>query len=403
MPERTDPLCGIRVLDTAGSSGAYCGRLLADLGADVVLVEPTGGLPSRRHEPVVTVAGEDLSCFDRFVNVNKRSLALAPDPLEAAAQIRRLVASADVLIETREGDRLPTHGLADDELRRLNRRLVRVVVSSFGGAGPYSGFAGDDLAALAAGGLLSLGGYADTEPIAVHGEQTYFARSTFAAAGALVALLMRETTGTGETVEVCAQEAIANALEDALPDFDLNGRVRRRRGERPREAGTGTYRCADGYVAIVAGRLGTARAFVALLEWIGQSGSASSADLSSERWLDHEFRQSDEGIDRFGEIFERFAAGRTKAELYREGQRRKIPIAPVNSAAEVLSDPQLRDRGFFVEVADATGAVLTYPGRPYAIDGLGPFLRRRAPRVGEHTAEVLGELADEAVAAGPLP
>lgn len=403
MPEHTDPLSGIRVLDTADPSGAYCGRLLADLGADVILVEPPGGLASRQHEPVVTVAGEELSCFDRFVNVNKRSVALAPDPIEAAAQLRRLVARADVLIETREGDRPPVHGLTDEELRQLNSRLVRVVVSSFGSAGPYSAFVGDDLATLAAGGLLALGGYADTEPIAVHGEQTYSARSTFAAAGALVALLVREASGEGETVEVCAQEAIANALEDALPDFDLNGRIRRRRGERPREAGTGTYRCADGYVAIVAGRLGTAKAFAALLEWMRESNLDGAPDLSSERWLDHEYRQCDEGIDRFGEIFERFAANRTKAELYREGQRRKIAIAPVNSVAEVLSDPQLRDRDFFVEVADATGAVLTYPGRPYAIDGLGPFLRRRAPRVGEHSAEVLGELTDETLSAGRAP
>lgn len=386
-----DPLEGFRVLDCAGPSGAYCGRLLADLGADVVLVEPPGGLASRRHAPLIAGESGTISCFDRFVNLNKRSVEVDLDTPAGTALLRGLLASAHVLIETVDG---PTRwpGIDEPTLHECNPSLVRVLVSAFGTQGPYADRSSDDLTLLAAGGLLSLGGYEDTAPIAVHGEQSYFARSIFAAAGALVALLGADAAVTSDVVEVSAQEVIANALEDAFPEYDLNGRVRTRRGERPREAGTGTFRCADGYVAMVAGRLGTAKAFAALLDWINEAGTEGASELGTDRWQDHAFRQSAEGIAHFTELFERFAATRTKAELYREGQARKIAIAPVNSPSEVLADPQLQSRGYFTPVADTNGVLLTYPGRPYRIDGLGPFCRRPVPAVGEHNDEIATEL-----------
>lgn len=398
--ERTgdgDPLRGVRVIDCADASGAYCARLLADLGADVIIVEPRLGGSARTHEPIVEVSGMgSLSCFDRFVNLNKRSLALDFSSELDRAVFRRLVVGADVLVDTRDGTPRPVHGFADEELRAENPRLVHLLISAFGENGPYAMRASDDLTTLAAGGLLSLGGYPDAGPVAVCGEQTYFARSIFAAAGAILALIDRDRTGVGDTVEVCGQEAIANALEDAIPDADINGRVRRRRGDRAREAGTGTYRCADGYVAMVAGRLGTAKAFAALVEWMVAEGTEGAEELLDPRWADHRYRQSPEGIARFGEVFERFASTRTKDALYEEAQRRRIAVAPVNTPAEVLVDAQLVARGFFLEVPTGTGTsgveALVYPGRPFSIDGLGPFLRRPVPAPGEHTDEVLAEL-----------
>lgn len=392
-----DPLRGVRVLDCADATGAYCARLLADLGADVVIVEPAGGSTARTREPVVDVEGVGaVSCFDRFVNLNKRSVAL--DLLSDAHRdvFLQLVAGADVLVDTRDGSLGPSHGFTDEELRAANPRLVHLLISAFGEHGPYSRRASDDLTTLAAGGLLSLGGYPDAGPVAVCGDQTYFARSIFAAAGAIMALIERDRSGKGDTVEVCGQEAIANALEDAIPDADINGRVRRRRGDRAREAGTGTYRCADGYVAIVAGRLGTAKAFAALVEWMVSEGTEGADELRDPKWTDHRHRQSSEGIARFGEIFERFASSRTKQALYEEAQRRRIAVAPVNTPAEVLADAQLAARAFFVEVPREAGpdgpAILVYPGRPFSIDGLGPFLRRNVPAPGQHTGEVLSEL-----------
>jgi benzylsuccinate CoA-transferase BbsE subunit len=386
-----DPLRRVRVLDCADATGAYSTRLLADLGADVVIVEGATGSSARSHEPIVEVAGVgSVSCFDRFVNLNKRSIALDLSSDEDRAVFLRLVAGADVLVDTRDGTACPWHGFGDDELRSANPRLVHLLVSAYGERGPYAARRSDDLTTLAAGGLLSLGGYPDAGPVAVCGDQTYFARSIFAAAAAVMALIERDRTGMGDTVEVSGQEAIANALEDAIPDADINGRVRRRRGDRPREAATGTYRCADGYVAMVAGRLGTAKAFATLVEWMVTEGTEGADELLDSKWADNSYRQSPDGIVRFGDVFERFASTRTKAALYEDAQRRGIALAPVNTPAEVLGDAQLAAREFFVVVGD--GVPLVYPGRPFRMDGLGPFVRRHVPRPGEHTEEILSEL-----------
>ena len=392
----SDPLAGVRVLDATDASGAYCGRLLADLGADVVRIEPPaeqapGGDGPRAREPAVqTAAGERLSCFDHFVNLNKRSVTLDVTTAGGRRLLRALTSGADVLLGTHESGDGGCHLLARD-LAGANPALIHVCISAFGCDGPYSSYASDDLTTLAAGGLLSLGGYRDSPPIAVHGQQTFFARAIFAAAAVLLALIDRDANGGPHHVQVCAQEAIANALEDALPEFDLTGRVRRRLGDRQREAGTGTFRCADGYITMVTGRLGTTKAWAALVRWMIECQVEGATELAEDRWSDHLYRQGDEGIRIFTETFERFAATRTKTFLYAGAQQRKIPLAPVNSVAEVLDDPQLRARGFFEQVEDpATGTRLTYPGRPYRIDGLGPFLRRPVPRAGQHNHEVFG-------------
>ena len=161
--------------------------------------------------------------------------------------------------------------------------------------------------------------------------------------------------------DVSAQEAIAAAMEDAIPQFDLTGRVRRRAGDVPREAGTGIYACADGYVSMVAGRLGTARAWKALTAWLVRSpASRAPASCCEERWQSFPYRQRPESIERFREIFEWFTRPRAKDALYLEAQRRSIALAPVNEVADVVADPQLEARRFFRTVV-AAGA---RPARP---------------------------------------
>lgn len=388
------PLAGVLAVDATDASGAYCGRLLADLGADVVRLEPRAGDPLRSHPPTARApSGQVVSCFERFVNLNKRSLAVDLSRPEGREVVRRLVQRCDVLIDTPGLDGSTVHGLEQGELDLLHPQLVRVSITAYGVAGPYAGLASDDLTTIASGGLLSLAGYEDTSPVAPCGEQSFFARSIFAACGAVLALLARSSDGRGRRVDVSGQEAMACALEDAFPDYDFNGVVRRRAGDRPREAGTGTFRCADGYVTIVAGRLGTAPAWAALVEWINDERVPGAELLRESRWSEHSYRQSPEAVRVFKEIFERFAAVYSKGELYRQAQQRKIALAPMNDFTEVLKDPQLTERGFFQHVEDPlVGSELIYPGRPYRIDGLPPLVRRPAPGPGEHNQEILAEL-----------
>jgi benzylsuccinate CoA-transferase BbsE subunit len=221
------------------------------------------------------------------------------------------------------------------------------VVTPFGLDGPCADCVSTDLTRLAAGGLLWLGGYPDGEPVAPYGHQSSVAAGIFGAVAILFALIDREAGGTPGLIEVSAQEVLTQALETALPDFELTGTIRRRVGSEPREAGTGIYSCEDGYVSMVAGRLGTAEAWTRLREWLVEEDTPGAQELWGDGWNELGFRQQPESIARFAEIFGAFAGSRRKRELYHEAQRRSIALAPVNSPSEVLQDEQLVSRGFF--------------------------------------------------------
>ena len=145
----------------------------------------------------------------------------------------------------------------------------------------------------------------------------------------------------------------------------------------------------DGYISMVAGRLGTATAFKTLVQWIAESGTPGGGALLDERWQDFKFRQSPEGIAGFAEVFTRFCASRGKQELYREGQARQIAIAPVNSVADIVDDPQLRANGFFRSLHDgALKRDLTVPGPPYRLARTPASLRNAACASGAHNRAV---------------
>lgn len=389
------PLDGIEVIDIAGAFGAYAGRLLADLGAHVTRIVPPDGDPLATEWPLVRTERGDESAYAWFVNIDKDIIALDLGDARGRAELSRHLGQADILLESWGAD-VDAWGSHDrDELKRRFPRLIVVSITPFGIDGPRAADEATDLIALAAGGLLSLGGYKDSEPIATPG-QARLAASIFGAAAALMALIARDGDGRGRLLDVAAQEVVAAALEDAIPQFDLTGVVRRRAGDTPREAGTGVYRCADGYVSMVAGRLGTAKAWKALVAWLSESGVHDAEIMLAPEWDSFAHRQKPDSVQAFVAIFERFTASLTKEQLYTEAQRRDIALAPVNEVAEVLDDAQLAARRFFVplDVPDAEREMLV-PGRPYRLSGDGafePFLKPVAQptgvaRAAEHEPE----------------
>jgi len=232
--------------------------------------------------------------------------------------------------------------------------------------GPAAGWASTDLTRLASGGLLWLGGYSDGEPVAAHGGQSTSATALFGVVGALLGLIDKERNGTGHLVDISSQEVITQGLETALSEYELTGAIRQRVGDLPREAGTGIYPCADGYVSMVAGRLGTASAWRRLREWLVETETPGADELWDDGWETLSFRQRPESVRRFAEIFGAFASQRTKSDLYRQAQMRSIALAPVNTPAEVIVDPQLSARRFFREVVNQeSGAVANAPTAPY--------------------------------------
>ena len=390
-PTPTHPLRGVRVVDTTDEWGAYAGRLLADLGADVIRVEAPEGDTVRAREPMVAASGGDVSAFSLFVNLNKRSICLDLRQAGDRAEFLQLLETADALLDSWRPGQAAQLGLDADAIAARAPDLVRVAITPYGADGPWSGRAATDLTTLACGGLLSLGGYPDAEPVAVHGGQSLLAGSIFGAVAALLGLVERQMDGVARTFDVSAQEVIAGALEDAIPQYDLTGRVRRRTGDGPREAGTGIYTCSDGYVSMVAGRLGTARAWTALTEWLVETGTEGAAELTQEHWQSFPYRQRPEAIERFGEIFTRFTRAQTKRELYLEAQRRSIAMAPVNEVCDLFSDPQLEARAFFRSVDQPELAqAMTVPGRPYRIGCEADVVFHAAPQPGADTAAVFG-------------
>ncbi|HUZ40382.1 MAG TPA: CoA transferase [Acidimicrobiales bacterium] len=356
-------LSGIRVLDLSGYEGMYGARLLADLGADVVRVE-RGDLDSDVAPGpfIVNSAGEPSSAFCAFVNLNKRVVHVdLRDEVQRGA-LQELVDSSDIVL----ADRLP-EGL------EVPRNVALVETSVFGHVGSGNEYVGSDLVALAAGGLLSLGGYPDTPPVAVYGNQAYLCGGVMTGVAAVLALLGR-VESRAPRVDVSVQATLVGALEDATAEFDLRGTVRRRAGDLPREAGTGIFRSADGYIAMVAGKLGTAQAWLNLVAWLQEAGVEGASELTGDDWTTIEKRRDFESIESFTVIFESFTTTQSSEWLYREGQSRSIAIAPVNTMADVLADPQLTYRDFFRTIPSSDFAVdLIVPGKPYRLYDLPNF------------------------------
>lgn len=388
---REGPLRGLRVIDATDALAAYAARLLGDLGADVIRVEPVGGSPTRRMGPLARAAdGSDVSLFDRFVNAGKRSVTLDLDHVDGRVMFHRLLATADVLLETFTARRAEVLRLTPPETAALYPRLVHVSVTAFGRDRTPDDVADDDLTIMAAGGLLHLGGYPDTGPVVAYGGQGQVAASLFAAVGSLVALLARERSGAGDWIDVSAQECVAQALEDTVPTFEMTGKVRRRVGPDSREAGTGMYGCRDGTVSMVAGRVGTAKAWRTLVDWLIEEHVDGASDLLGPAWSEITYRQTDAAIARFGELFGWFASTRSMAELYEEAQHRGIALSPVNDVRAVLDDPQLKARGFWVEVHDQKlGRSAIFPGPPYRLSATPASGARPAHELGSDTRAVL--------------
>lgn len=390
LPQQPTVLESVRVADWTDQFGAYAGRLLADLGADVVRIETDAEPPTWPEELMPAgPGGTPVSGLERFVNLNKRSVHINTQLPAGRQLLTELLGHADILI---------TSGAAARQWQEAGNSLgaaVHVTVSPFGGTTEGARLAADDLVTLAAGGLLSLGGYPDTEPIAVYGNQTYLAGGMNAAIGALLGLLAAKGGAGSADLDVSVQAVMASALEDAAAEFDLTGSVRRRTGDGLREAGTGTFPCADGWIVVVAGKLGTAEAWDSLVGWLCELDIEGAEAFKAPEWSTLEHRRLPASIAAFQQAMESATTQFTKRELYAELQGRRIAAAPVNSIADLLTEPQLADRQFFRLVTDdQTGRQISYPGPPYRLADHAMRDWTAAPAPGRDTEQVLRDWLD---------
>ena len=414
-------LSDIRVLDLSGEPGWYCGKLLAELGADVIKVEPPGGDPGRRIGPFYQdEVDPERSLYFFAHNTSKRSVTLNIAAADGRALFRRLVATADVVIETFPPGFLDSIGLGYDTLTQVRPGIIVASITGFGQWGPHSHYKGPDIVAVAMSGMMYLAGFPEDPPNRPYGNQSHYCASIQAATGILTALLHRDRTGEGQQVEVSMQEALSMNQETAMQTWDIRGELRQRTGNERRLPGIGTYECRDGHMAFYVGVPGFGAPWTALLQWMVDEGLAE--DLRSEEWRDvfqsmdmrliaqlhfgHDPELTAQWKPRLAhvdEVLVRFVRAHSMQEMYEEGQRRGLLVAPCNTPKDIVENPQLNHRRWFTSVSHPElEATLTYAGPPYHLSETPWRLRRRPPLIGEHNHEIycqeLGLPAEELAA-----
>src|SRR5213594_1637856 len=390
-------LDGTRVLDLTREPGFFAGKLLGDLGADVVKVEPPGGDPARRRPPFWGgIADPERSLLWLAMNTSKRGVTLDLARPRGRALFLDLAARADAVLETD-----PTPGLGWPELRAQNPRLVHVALTPFGETGPRAGWRGSDLTVTAMSGNLYSTGNPDRAPVRCSLPVAYYHGGIEAAVGVVFALLAREQSGRGQHVDVALQEAMVMPNIGSAAMFPMTGLRGGRAGAFMRQV-NGVAReiwpCKDGFVSFAL-RGGPARVpgLVAMVQYMSEHGMAPES-LRTRDWKSHNLNLlSQTEIDELSRSFAAFFLTQTMAELYEAACARNLMLAPINTAREILASPQLAARNFLVDVEYRGRGQLRYPGA-FAIttsadpDATRIGIRRPAPSLGEHTAEVLAEL-----------
>lgn len=378
----------------------YCGKMFAELGADVVLIEPPGGSCIRAIPPFIAdEPGPDRSLSFAYFNTSKRGMTLDLSRADGQSIFRSLVTRADVVVETEKPGTMAAWNCGYRQLAALKRSLVMTSITAFGQTGPYAQYEAEDLVGLAMGGFLYLGGYTDSPPIGARGNHAHLGASMYGAVASMLALTNAELTGEGEHIDVSMQECMVMAMENAAQFYDLEGTVRKRIAGEQRFAGTGVFQCSDGFILMMASGIGANKFWATTLQWLLDEKVSGVERLQGEEWNTVEYVGTEEAKRIFAEVFAPWARTKTKAQLYHEGQRRHIPLAAINNTADIIASPQLNYRDYFVHVPHPDLAQpMVMPGAPYKLAATPWRLRGPAPRAGQHNAEILRELGYDAQA-----
>jgi crotonobetainyl-CoA:carnitine CoA-transferase CaiB-like acyl-CoA transferase len=395
------PLAGLRILEFADETGHFCGKLLGDLGADVVKIEPPGGERSRRIGPFLDdVPDPERSLSFWYYNTSKRGITLNLATADGRQLFRRLAITADVIVETFRPGFLTSLGLGYESLSTENPRLIMCALTPFGQTGPWRDYASSDLLHMAAGGQMASCGYDESDvpnapPIAPGGGNAWHMGCHFAYMAILAALVYRSVSGQGQYIDMSVHEACALTTESAIANYIYRGEVLRRQTGRHHAAGPTPrtqFRAKDGnYVcALVAGRLNP-RYVGQLADLLDSYGMAG--DLKDPKYQDPTVIAANTShiID---DLVANFIASLPAEEVYHAAQERGFTWGSVRAPEALLDDPHLHDRGFWKEVEHPElGRNFVYPGEAAIFNGSPWRISRRAPLIGEHNTEIFcGEL-----------
>jgi crotonobetainyl-CoA:carnitine CoA-transferase CaiB-like acyl-CoA transferase len=360
----------MRVVDLADENGELCGRLLADLGADVIRLEPPEGAASRALPPFTP--RNEASLYFAVRNAGKRGVVadLATDA--GRARLHALLEDADVLVESTQPGTLARLGLDAEILLARHPALIVTSITDFGQHGPYREHQGTNMVVVALGGMLHRAGIPERPPVMIPGQLAYDVAGIAGAFGSLLAFFKRLKTGTGQHVDVSSMEATAGLSDWSLPNYSLYPHLGHRSG-----AGIYTvYRCADGFIRMI---ILVPKHWRALMEWVGRPKEL--ADPKYDQFVNR-LRE----MDKIVAVLENFFSGKKKIDVAMEAQRRGIPATPLLRPAEVLNNEHTAARRTFRTLPVAPGLEAKVPSGFLSVDG-----ERAGPESGPPE---LGELGD---------
>ena len=411
-PPNSSPLAPYRILDLTEGGFNWCGKVLADLGADVIKVEPPEGSLTRRRGPFVDgVEDPEGSLFWAAYCLNKRSAVLDIERADGAEALRELARGADVLVESFAPGYLAERGLGFDDLAAANPGLVYTSITPYGQTGPRAHHRAADIAGWAMGGMQYLCGDEDRTPVRVAVPQAELHAGAQAAAGTMIALRARNRSGAGRHVDVNMQASVIWTMHNVAPYPKLAGGSLERGGA-VRRVGKALNRvvfsCKDGFLRPYAyGGWVSGDSMTKLTRWMDEEGAAPefmkrtdwpTQDMNRLEGLQEDSAEVQE-FYAMQEALQRFFAGKTKVEILERAVSEKLLIAPCQTPRDLRENAQLAARGFWVDVPYPNGRTVTHPGPYIKLSETPLSYRRAAPRLGEHTAELLGEAHKPA----PLP
>jgi len=384
-----------RVLDLTDEKGFLCGKILADLGADVIKIEKPGGDASRDKGPFYhNIPDPEKSLLWFAYNTNKRGITLNIETSDGKDIFKKLVRTADFVIESFVPGYMDEIGLGYPVLSQINRRIILVSISPFGQTGPYARLKASDMTVFAMGLLMSQSGDVDRPPVQVSFPQSFINASADAAVGAMVAHYYREMTGEGQQVDVSAMESVLVVTTDIQPRWFMLRHEPKRPGHLFVD-GHGKYapiiwKCKDGHASFfLQGGVAGARTNRILIEWMNSEGKAPR-HLIEKDWENWDWESAaQEEINSITEPIADFLNSHTKQEIEDQATKRNIMLYPVNTSKDTMENRQLKGRDFWINIKhDELGDVLTYPGAFCKFSETPIKILQRAPLIGEHNEEI---------------
>lgn len=399
-------LTGFTALDLSDEKGIFCGKLLSDLGADVIQIEPPEGNHVRRLPPFCKNSKDPERSLQWLAYAQgKKSICLDLKKNSDKAILLKLVEKSTWVIESFPPGHLEKLGLGYEVLRKSNPHIILVRISPFGQTGPYSKFKTADIVALAMSGVMYTFGEPDRCPVRISTphSQAYLQAGAEAAVASVLALFYQQRTGEGQVVDLSIRESLFWCTANAGPWWELHKLKIRRAGARRLGRGHGssfgvTHRlvwpCKDGYVcfAIFGGGMGS-RINAELIKWMDQEGSCDDF-LRSFDWMKFDLDNTpSEDLLHIEEMIEKFFRSHTKTELFEDALTRRIMLYPVNDTEDILNNLHLKARKYWTEVKHPElGKTLRYPGPFVRSSSLELQRNHRAPFKGEHGEKILSEL-----------